>query len=82
MISCNLRPKQREVVLRLLVVSEWFPYPPIAGAKIRAYNLIRQLARLAELDLVAQVRTLTPDQLAAGTAHLSQFCRTRRGSSS
>jgi glycosyltransferase involved in cell wall biosynthesis len=62
--------------LRLLVISEWFPYPPIAGAKIRAYNLIRQLARLAELDLVAQVRTLTPEQLAAGKEHLRQFCRT------
>ena len=62
--------------MRLLVISEWFPYPPIAGAKIRAYNLIRQLARLAELDLVAQVRTLTPEQLAAGQDHLTQFCRT------
>ena len=62
--------------MRLLVVSEWFPYPPIAGAKIRAYNLIRQLARLAEIDLVSQVRTLTPEQLAAGKAHLGQFCRT------
>ncbi len=62
--------------MRLLVVSEWFPYPPIAGAKIRAYNLIRQLARLAEIDLVAQVRTLTPEQLAAGKEHMGQFCRT------
>lgn len=62
--------------MRLLVVSEWFPYPPIAGAKIRAYNLIRQLARLAELDLVAQVRTLTPEQVAAGKRHMGQFCRT------
>lgn len=61
--------------LRLLVVSEWFPYPPIAGAKIRSYNLIRQLARLAEVDLVAQVRTLTPDQLAAGKEHMGQYCR-------
>jgi glycosyltransferase involved in cell wall biosynthesis len=61
--------------LRLLVISEWF-HTPIAGAKIRAYNLIRQLARLAELDLVAQVRTLTPEQLAAGRDHLVRFCRT------
>ncbi|MCX6031995.1 MAG: glycosyltransferase family 4 protein [Chloroflexi bacterium] len=61
--------------MRLLVVSEMFPYPPISGAKIRAYNLIRQLAQLAEIDLIAQVRTLTPAQLAAGTEHLRQYCR-------
>jgi glycosyltransferase involved in cell wall biosynthesis len=61
--------------LRLLVVSEWFPYPPVAGAKIRAYNLIRQLARLAEIDLVAQVNTLSAEQVAAGTEHLRQYCR-------
>lgn len=60
--------------MRLLVVSEWFPYPPVAGAKIRAYNLIRQLARLAEVDLVAQVNTLSPEQVAAGAEHLRQFC--------
>lgn len=62
--------------MRLLVVSEWFPYPPIAGAKIRAYSLVRQLARLAEIDLVAQVNTMTPDQVAAGTDHLGQYCST------
>ena len=61
--------------MRLLIVSEWFPYPPIAGAKIRTYNLIRQLARLVELDLVAQVRTLTSEQVSAGTDHLKQYCR-------
>lgn len=60
--------------MRLLIVSGWFPYPPIAGAKIRAYSLIRQLARLGEIDLVAQVNTLSPDQVAAGTDHLKQFC--------
>lgn len=60
--------------MRLLVVSEWFPYPPIAGAKIRAYNLIRQLARLGDIDLIAQVNTLTPEQVAAGTDHLKGFC--------
>ena len=61
--------------MRLLVVSEWFPHPPVAGAKIRAYNLIRQLARLADVDLIAQVNTLTPEQVAAGTDHLRRFCR-------
>ncbi len=60
--------------MRVLVVSEWFPYPPVAGAKIRAYSLICQLARLADIDLIAQVNTLTSDQLATGTEHLKQFC--------
>lgn len=61
--------------MKLLVVSEWFPYPPIAGAKIRAYNLIRQLAHLAEVDLVAQVNMLSAEQVAAGQKHLLEFCR-------
>lgn len=60
--------------MKLLVVSEWFPYPPVAGAKIRAYNLIRQLARLADIDLVAQINTLSGEQVAAGTKHLQQVC--------
>ena len=60
--------------VRLLVVSDWFPDPPISGAKIRAHNLIRQLARFGEIDLVAQVNTLSPEQVAAGTARLRQFC--------
>lgn len=60
--------------MRVLVVSEWFPYPPVAGAKIRAYSLICQLARLAEVDLIAQVNTLTSEQVATGTEHLKQFC--------
>lgn len=60
--------------MRLLVVSEWFPAPPIAGAKLRAYALVRQLARLAEVDLVAQVNTLTSDQVAQGTELLSRYC--------
>jgi len=61
--------------VKILVVSEWFPYPPIAGAKIRAYNLIRQLSKLGEIDLVAQVNTLSPEQVMAGTAYMKQFCR-------
>jgi len=32
------------------------------------------LAQLADVDLIAQVNTLTPDQLATGTEHLEQFC--------
>lgn len=62
--------------MRLLVVSDWFPYPPIAGAKIRAYGLIRQLARLADLDLVAQVNTLSDEQVSKGETQLRRLCQT------
>jgi len=60
--------------VRLLVVSEWFPDPPVVGAKIRAYNLIRQLAKLADVDLVAQINTLAPEQVSLGTDRLKQIC--------
>ena len=61
---------------RVLVISEWFPYPPVNGSKIRVLNLVRQLAQFAQVDLVALVNTLTSDQVQEGTAYLQQFCNT------
>lgn len=60
-------------MLRLLVVSGWFPYP-INGAKIRTLNLIRQLAKLGQVDLISLVRTLTSSQLEIGIENLKSFC--------
>ncbi len=31
--------------MKILVLTNWFPYPPDNGSKIRAFNLIKQLAR-------------------------------------
>jgi glycosyltransferase involved in cell wall biosynthesis len=39
--------------MRILFLSAWFPYPPDNGAKIRAYHLLRALAKIHHVTLVA-----------------------------
>jgi polysaccharide biosynthesis protein PslH len=39
--------------MRVLAVSSWFPYPPVNGAKLRAYELLRQLARRHAVTLLS-----------------------------
>ena len=38
--------------MRVLIVSSWFPYPPVNGSKLRAYNLLRELAGRHSLSLL------------------------------
>jgi glycosyltransferase involved in cell wall biosynthesis len=61
--------------VKLLVISGWFPYPPICGAKIRTHNLIRQLSKFADIDLISLVQTLDSDQLAEGMHYLQDYCQ-------
>ena len=39
--------------MKILILSTWFPYPQNQGSKIRAYHLIRALARDHELTLIS-----------------------------
>ena len=59
--------------MRLLVVSYWCPAPPDNGSRLRAYHLIRQLARQGN-----HIRLLTMTQpetdMAAAAEALASFC--------
>lgn len=46
--------------MRLLFLSGWFPYPPDNGARLRVYNLVRQLATRHEIVLLSFVRAGRP----------------------
>ena len=61
--------------MKILFLSSWFPYPPINGAKIRIYNLIRQLAKNHQVSLISQVRTLDEAEVQDNIAHLEKYCR-------
>lgn len=39
--------------MKILYAATWFPYPPIFGAKIRAFHLLRELACQHEIALVS-----------------------------
>jgi glycosyltransferase involved in cell wall biosynthesis len=57
--------------MRLLFISRWFPYPANNGAKVRAFNLIEQLAQHNEVALVTFTDAQTmPEHI----AHMRTIC--------
>lgn len=61
--------------MRILFLSNWFPYPPTNGAKIRIYNLIRELAADHEISLVAYARTFSIDEVQRQLPALSRYTK-------
>lgn len=61
--------------MRILFLSAWFPYPPINGAKLRIYNLIRQLAKNHEITLLAFAQTIPLDKAQGYIPELEKYCR-------
>jgi len=61
--------------MKILFISSWFPYPPINGAKIRIYNLIRQLSIRHEVSLLSFTQTIPIEEAYNSCTHLTQYCR-------
>jgi len=61
--------------MKILFISAWFPYPPINGAKIRIYNLIRELSRNHEITLLAFAQTIPIEEARNSIPELTQYCR-------
>jgi len=61
--------------MKLLVVSAWFPCPPDNGVKLRAHNLLLQLARRHRVSLVtfAHPGDAADGQLAALATHCADL---------
>ena len=58
--------------MKILVISTWFPYPLSIGSKIRAYHLIKELAKEHRVALISFADTpIQPEWI----DHLSQFCQ-------
>jgi len=60
--------------MKLLFLSSWFPYPPINGAKIRIYNLLRSVAKKHQVTLVSFVNTLPWEQVESEVKFIEEFC--------
>lgn len=60
-----------EVTVKVLFISDYLPYPPISGDRIRIYNLIRRVARQHQVSLVGFLQTLDE---ADGVSHMQEFC--------
>lgn len=57
--------------MRILFLTQVLPYPLDAGPKVRAYYVLRHLARNHEVTLVSFVR---PTDTPAALAHLQTYC--------
>jgi polysaccharide biosynthesis protein PslH len=57
--------------VRILFLAHRFPYPPTFGSKVRAFNVIRHLAREHEVTVLSLARSADEAQEAAGIA---PFC--------
>jgi sugar transferase (PEP-CTERM/EpsH1 system associated) len=57
--------------MRILVVCHRFPYPPDSGAKVRAFHIIKHLARDHEVTVVSPVRSA---EEAAAAPGIEQYC--------
>jgi glycosyltransferase involved in cell wall biosynthesis len=68
---------QRRVVnetdsLRILLITDTLPYPPVSGNRLRVYHLCQQLAVKHEVWMIAPERPSEPS--ADAITHLEQFC--------
>ena len=62
---------QRNLEMKILFLSTWFPYPPNQGSKIRAYYLLKALATRHEVALVTfEDVDLDPNWV----EHIRQLC--------
>jgi len=59
--------------MQILFLSNWFPYPPDNGARLRTYNLVRQLAPRHDIALLSFVH---PEQPQPDLTPLASYCET------
>jgi sugar transferase (PEP-CTERM/EpsH1 system associated) len=58
--------------VRILIISNELPYPPISGGRVRAYSLLRRIAKRHQVWLATHIRT--PGE-AEGVHKLQEFCQ-------
>lgn len=61
--------------MRVLFLAHRFPYPPTFGSKVRAFNVIRHLAREHEVTVLSLARS---DEEAREAAGIAPFCHRHR----
>jgi len=57
--------------MRILFITDYVPYPPIAGDLIRNYSLIRRIARQHQVSVAGFL--MRPDET-DGVSHMQEFC--------
>src|ERR1700690_4272410 len=58
--------------MKILIITDYLPYPPISGDTIRVYNLIRRISRFHEISLLV---LFDSPEFKDSVSYLSNFCR-------
>ncbi len=58
--------------MKILIVTDFIPYPPTSGSKVRVFNLLKQVSRYHDVSLLALCRPSTVEN--DSVAHLEAYC--------
>jgi glycosyltransferase involved in cell wall biosynthesis len=60
------------IYMRILLITDYLPFPPISGDTIRVYNIIRRIAQKHELSLLVLFGAADSEN---SILHLQEFCK-------
>ena len=58
--------------MKVLLVTNFVPYPPTSGAELRIFNLLKHISSRHEVPLITLFDPTTGEEI--GAAHLEPFC--------
>ena len=71
--SCDrTKAAQRSIMLKVLMLTPYLPFPPVSGGRSRTYNLIREFRGRSHITLICFGR---PEERAFDTTPLADLCQ-------
>ena len=58
--------------MKILIITNYVPYPPVSGAEVRIYNLLRYISWEHEVSVISLFNSVAGDD--RGAAHLRTLC--------
>jgi len=59
-------------LMKILIITNFVPYPPTSGAELRIYNLLRYISRKHDVSLISLFNPLSGED--SGAEHLYRYC--------
>ncbi len=60
-------------IMKILLITNWLPYPPFAGNPLRVFNLLKRIAQKHQVDLLTYVRQTDSQEAIQTLSQYTQF---------